>query len=878
MARLRRLAPLLGLAAVAAALWLLDRELRGYHLRDVGAALHALPGWRLAAALGLTALNYAVLTAYDALALRYVRERLSYGRTALASVLGFAFSIALGHAVLTGGAVRYRLYSAWGVPAEKIARVVAFCGLAFWVGYLTLGGLVLVVASPSPGGFPVSPRALGVVFVAVFAAWLGVNALRREPLRVRQWSVELPGWRMTLGQAAIGSLDLVIAAAVLWVLLPAGSIPFEHLLAAYLLAVVAGVVSLVPGGLGVFDVVLVALLAPTVPAGVALGAVVAYRGVYYLLPLALASAGLVATEAVRHRVAVAGRAADAAQAVADAADVWLPALVPRALAAATFVAGAVLVATGALPAVGERMAWLARVVPLEAVEASHFVGSVAGAALLVVARGLWHRRDGAFWTAAALLALGAAAALARGVDYVEASVLALALVALLPCRRFFPRRSALLSGPAAPGWVFAVGLVLLGTLWLGFFATREVAYSDELWWQVAFRADAPRFLRGMAGAGLVVLVAGVVRLLRSAPAAVGVEPTPAALERARAVIARSGDTEACLALLADKRLLFAPDAAPGSATDGFVMYAPQGGSWIAMGGPVGPDDTREALVWAFRGAAEAAGARPVFYEAPERDLPLMLDVGLVPYKLGEEARVPLTHFSLEGSTRKRLRQSLRKVEAAGFTTTVVPADAVPALLPDLQRVSDAWLGGKAGAEKGFSLGLFDPAYVAHFPAAVVRAPGGAVVAFATLWANDRIAGAPPVEASDAHDELSVDLMRFDRAAAPQGVMEALFVHLMVWGAAEGYRAFSLGMAPLSGLERGAAANALAPLWNRAGALLYRHGEHVYNFQGLRGFKAKFDPEWTPRYLAVPRGRLALAAALVDVTARISGGLAGLVRK
>ena len=914
MSRWRHLlTPVLGVLLGGGALWLLAHELRDYKLDDVLASLRALPPWRIAAAVGLTALNYTVLTAYDALALRYVRHPLPYRQSALASFIAYAFSIALGHAVLTGGAVRYRLYTAWGVPAESIAKVVAFCGLAFWVGYLTLGGVIFLVAPPPvPDGFPVSARVLGGAFVALFAVWLAVNAVRQRPLTIWRWTVDVPGWKMTGGQAAIASVDLTIAGAVLWVLLPEGTIGFGPLLAAYLLAVIAGVVSLVPGGLGVFDGVLVALLAPTVPASVALGAVVAYRGVYYLLPLVVAALAMVGTEVARQKAAVGGRLSGVATATASAAGVWLPRLVPRALATTTFLAGSVLLVTGALPAVGTRMAWLARVVPLGAVEVSHFVGSLVGAALLVVARGLWRRRDGAYWTAVALLALGVVAALVRGVDYVEAGVLAVTLVVLIPCRRYFDRRSALLSGPASPGWAVAVGLVLVGAVALGLFAYREVAYADDLWWHFAVRSDAPRFLRGIAGAGVVVLVAGVIRLMRSAPRAVGVDPTPEALDRARAVIARTGDTEANLALLADKRLLFMPDVEPGGPEDGFVMYAPQGESWIAMGGPVGPEATREALAWAFRGAAEAAGARPVFYEAPEADLPLLLDVGLVPYKLGEEARVPLAGFTLDGSSRKKLRQTQRKLDAL-CTVEVIPASGVAEILPELRRVSDAWLGGKAGAEKGFSLGLFDETYLGNFPVAVVQlatdtgasggtevtdAPGepasglrpedeaarpvatdarGPIVAFANLWANDRLAGAT-VDAPEARAELSIDLMRFDREAAPPGVMEYLFTWLMVWGAAEGYGAFSLGMAPMSGLEPTGDARALAPLWNPAGALLYRHGEHFYNFQGLRAYKSKFDPEWEPRYLAVPRGRVALAASLLDVTTRIAGGLGGLVRK
>jgi phosphatidylglycerol lysyltransferase len=111
----------------------------------------------------------------------------------------------------------------------------------------------------------------------------------------------------------------------------------------------------------------------------------------------------------------------------------------------------------------------------------------------------------------------------------------------------------------------------------------------------------------------------------------------------------------------------------------------------------------------------------------------------------------------------------------------------------------------------------------------------------------------------------MDLMRFSRDA-PKGVMEALLVHLLLWGKAEGYERFSLGMAPLSGFET----SQVASLWQRLGAFLYEHGEAVYGFQGLRAFKEKFDPVWEPRYLAY-QGSLVLPRILADVSALIAGG-------
>ena len=182
----------------------------------------------------------------------------------------------------------------------------------------------------------------------------------------------------------------------------------------------------------------------------------------------------------------------------------------------------------------------------------------------------------------------------------------------------------------------------------------------------------------------------------------------------------------------------------------------------------------------------------------------------------------------------------------------MPASGVAALLGELRQVSDAWLAEKAAREKGFSLGFFAPDYLRACPVAVVRRESR-IVAFANLWFG---AG---------HEELSVDLMR-NRPESPPGLMDYLFVELMLWGSREGYRWFNFGMAPLAGLED----RTLAPLWHRAGAFVFRHGQHFYGFEGLRQYKQKFEPKWTPRYLACPGG-LVLPVVLVSLAALVSGG-------
>jgi phosphatidylglycerol lysyltransferase len=243
----------------------------------------------------------------------------------------------------------------------------------------------------------------------------------------------------------------------------------------------------------------------------------------------------------------------------------------------------------------------------------------------------------------------------------------------------------------------------------------------------------------------------------------------------------------------------------------------------------------------------------VFYQARGEKLPLYIDLGLAALKIGEEARVPLQDFALEGPARADLRQAQRRAQRQGATFEIVPPEQVPALLPALRKISDAWLAEKSTAEKRFSVGAFTERYVSNFPIALVRTEG-TPSAFANLWP------------SGTRDELSIDLMRFG-PDAPRGAMDYLFVELMLWARANNFRWFNLGMAPLAGLER----HPLAPAWHRVGNFVFRHGEHFYNFDGLRRYKAKFDPVWEPRYLVAPGG-VALPRILIDVSVLIAGGM------
>src|SRR5262249_6710747 len=333
---------------------------------------------------------------------------------------------------------------------------------------------------------------------------------------------------------------------------------------------------------------------------------------------------------------------------------------------------------------------------------------------------------------------------------------------------------------------------------------KHVEYSNDLWWRFSFRGDAPRFLRASVGVLSALLIIAIQRLLRPAHAQ-HEPPPPHEIEEASALVATDAHSQAHLARLGDKPLLCS------DSRRGFIMYGIEGRSWVAMGDPVGPEDEKQELIWKFRELCDLHAAWTVFYEVGRESLHYYLDLGLTLLKIGEEARVRLDDFSLEGGARKWMRKMQRKVEAEGASFDIVDADSV---LPELRAVSDAWLGDKRTREKGFSLGFFAEEYIRRFPIAVVR-KDDRVVAFANIW-----------KAAD-NEELSVDLMRHVDDAPP-GVMDYMFLNLMQWGQTHGYRWFNLGVAPLSGLEN----RALGTIWHRAGALTYRLGENFYNFQGL----------------------------------------------
>lgn len=303
---LHNLSPLFGFLLLALSLWAISSELREYTYRDIFNSLAAIPPSRLGLGIGLTSLGYLAMTGYDTLAFRYIRRSLSYKRIAFTSFISYAASNTIGFALLTGSAIRYRFYSAWEISAIAIAQVIAFANFSFWLGLFAVGGVMFLLkplAIPTQVNLPfISVRPIGFIFLLLIAMYLLGSIVIRHPFRIRGREFGFPDFGLSLAQIGVSILDWSLAALVLFTLFP-HTAPLSYLdfLGIYLLAMTAGVVSNVPGGLGVFETVILLLLSPKLPAAVTLGSLLAYRGVYYFLPLVVAT-GLVGLYEIYKRV------------------------------------------------------------------------------------------------------------------------------------------------------------------------------------------------------------------------------------------------------------------------------------------------------------------------------------------------------------------------------------------------------------------------------------------------------------------------------------------------------------------------------------------------------------------------------------------------
>jgi uncharacterized membrane protein YbhN (UPF0104 family) len=633
-----------GLVLLVAAVWVVQKEFRSLSVADVVTALNAIPAATLWMAAGWTVLAYAVLTIYDRLGSVYAGHPVSYARTSLASFCAYTLAHNLGFAAVSGAAVRYRFYAAWGLPPLAIAKVVAFTSLTFGLGGFALGGLVLVVEPEVlPGLGDHVPhwimQVLGIIMWGLVAAYITMSRIRSH-VTLFGHRVDLPGFRMALAQTLLASVDVAVTAMIFYALLPAApGLTFLNFLGIYIAAYIAGIAASLPGGIGVFDTAILIGLQPWLPAAEVIGALLVFRLYYYIVPLFLAGMLFAGFEVAQRRQALARLAAE--QRVADALEV-------PAIAGLVGLGGTVLIFLGALPTRGNPVVEWAG---YEAAVASHFAASVVGSLLLVMGYGLLRRLSLAWGLGILLLVNGAVICWLREDPWWLWGAFLLVASLLGAMGSAFYRHPRLLREPLGAEMLVAMGVVG-GCAILLALVSYGGKVAAESWVEVVFSPLAPDSLRFTVGLAAVLLLIGTVRLLR--PARIAPEPWS---EEVRARLRRIGGAPPMLA----------DGAAFGDAGRAGFAFVKRDGIWMGLGDPMGEEQDRVSAIWRFRDMCDRAGVDAAFWRVSPALLRVYGDIGLTPFPLGPpEAGEPQRYLACRAEKDlEKLLALLPQAEAPG---------------------------------------------------------------------------------------------------------------------------------------------------------------------------------------------------------------------
>jgi len=296
------IAGLVALGVLVAAGWILREKLHDADLAQIWERLRQTPWSDIGLSLVCTAAAYLVLTIYDSTAFEYIKRPMRFTRVMYVSFVAYAFSHNIGVGAVSGGSVRYRFYSRWGVSTYDIATVIIFGGMAYVLGIIAVAGMIIVVNADSVAAvldLPIwTAQAIGVLATMVGSGYLFWSLIGRPAFTIQERRFKPPSIRIGLKQVATACLEWGFASATLYFLLPPDvEVSYWHFVGIYVIGYVAGMMSQAPGGIGVFEAAMLLMLPESAPREGVLAAILAYRALYFLLPFVIALAMMGGSEA-----------------------------------------------------------------------------------------------------------------------------------------------------------------------------------------------------------------------------------------------------------------------------------------------------------------------------------------------------------------------------------------------------------------------------------------------------------------------------------------------------------------------------------------------------------------------------------------------------
>lgn len=606
-----------------------------------------------------------------------------------------------------------------------------------------------------------------------------------------------------------------------------------NVLPLYAVAQVLGVLSMIPGALGSFDVMMIFELSLLgVPRTTIVIWLLLFRIFYYIVPLILAGLMFI------HNLA---------QQVNEFFD-GLPLMLLRKTAyylitAFMYISGILMLLTASIPDITAENKIVQHLYPYTFFFIHQMSTILFAIAMLACARGLQAKVKRAYWPTLILLVIGIANTIWNLGTISLTIYLVIVLLLVLMSRHVLYREKLQYSiGKfTIDSLIFAGGFILyviVGVINAPQYSSKHRVPS------FLFFPGEKIWLSGLIGLGLGILLMLVILWYFTQ----GRDPFNRVqsfnADRVRKVIDQfGGNSTSHLAFLRDKNLYFYQE----DKTDQlFFMYRKKYDRLVVMGDPVGNQAVLREALRQFVREADLYDYEIVFYEVSS-DLTLLLhEFGFDFIKTGESGLVTLAEFTLAGKKQRSQRALMHKFDREGYVFDVVKPPFDDQLMAELKAVSDSWLGEQV--EKGFSLGFFDPYYINQAPVGTVRDKEGKLVAFATFMPTG------------GKEILTIDLMRHSKDA-PSGIMDKIFISMYQYGQENEYKYFDLGMAPLSNVGE----YQFSFLEEKIAHFIYEYGYHLYGFQGLRHYKDKYASIWSSRYIAYRKKNSLVANMLILVS-------------
>lgn len=718
----------------------------------------------------------------------------------------------IGFAGLVDVGLRYSFYADEEKPdasMQAISRVIPYFMSGF--SFMSLIALVLITVFPSSSDIHRYLPAL--LAAALYLPFILFISNRKS----------LTYFGQMKGKTAIA---LFLSSAIDWICVSSFfilvgrclgySLPISELVPLFMISITVGIMSMIPGSLGSFDLVMVTgLVSLGLDKVQALSWIFVYRLFYYMCPFAAGVILFIKNMGGKINEKYLGIPKKVLESLSIKILVW-----------GFRIFAIFLIISAIVPQELSHIPILKELEPVEGQFILQYPCILLGIVYFLVAR-LIARNLKIVPVITTIIGVLTLIYLNIGVYSIPSSIFLLALIALTWWnRREFDRISYIYAWEDIVKDFGAIGIVLITTIVL---LARIDSHHLGSFYHTKYFVSHWLGLLIMALI-IVVVYRTILRLIRRDDAVLGCEFDKQRYINFLATIDNK-NPNAALAFLGDKYLYWYQEDGVDRAVFQFAM---ENNKCVVMSDPISQPGYLDQAISKILADAELANISVVFYEVNQETTLVLHDYGYDFMKFGEMAHVPLESFTLEGKAGRKFRTAVNKLENKGYTFEVVEPPFDDKLMDNLRKISDSWLDGRQ--EKGFSLGYFDEEYIKLAPVAIAKDENGEIQAFVTFIVvnNKTISG--------------IDLMRYDLHKSQNGIMDYLFIKIMSYFKEQGACNFDLGMAPLSNVGR--AKHSF--MHEKIAYLIYAFTNRFYSFNGLRQYKQKFGPVWEPRYVAYPK--------------------------